>query len=119
MKQATLFACAFLTAALALAQSGDRYVPFKGEYSVYSGELGNQSAPTANDRKVSFIVTGQAAKEMFESMGPDDKVSCLTEPGDRSRRKKELWCTFSRQEGYTCYFGFDLKNGASIAGGIC
>lgn len=102
----------------AAAQSVDRYKPLKGEYSIYSGELNDQSAPTLKERKISILVTGQAAKEMFELIGPDDKDACVAS-GDRSRSRKTLWCTYSASDGYTCYFGFDLKTGNSIAGGIC
>lgn len=112
-------ACAFLGAGAAAADNGNRYAPFKGQYRIYSGELGEQLAPSSKDRKISFIVTGPVAKEMFASMGPDEKDVCAAEPGDRSRSKKNVWCTYSKADGYTCYFGFDLRSGASIPGGIC
>ena len=37
------------------APPDDPYKPFKGEFSIYSGELNDQGAPTANERKISFI----------------------------------------------------------------
>jgi len=95
------------------------YRPFKGEYSLYSGSLGDQQAPTAKDRKVSFIIIGKPARELFDSMAPDDKVTCGAGRGMRSRTKGQLWCTFEQSDGYTCYFGFDLRSGKSIGGGIC
>jgi hypothetical protein len=95
------------------------YLAFKGEYSVYSGELGNQQAPTRADRKVSFIVEGKAAKDIFDAIAVDDKLTCSANKGARSRSKGTMWCTFEPGDGYTCYFGFDLKTGKSIAGGIC
>lgn len=95
------------------------YRAFTGEYTIYSGELGDQQAPTKSDRKLSFIIKGMAAKEIFNAMPPDDKEVCSTEKGDRSRTKDNVWCTFTPSRGYTCYFGFDLRNGKSIAGGIC
>lgn len=105
-------------AGAAVAEAIDRYKPLKGEYSVYSGELNDQSSPTPKDRKISILITGQAAKEMFDLIGPDEKDTCAA-AGDRSRSRKTLWCTYSRTDGYTCYFGFDLKTGNPIAGGIC
>ena len=95
------------------------YRPFKGEYSLYAGSLGNQQAPTINDRKVSFIIEGKPAKDLFDSMAPDDKVTCGGGRGKRSRTKGHVWCTFEQGDGYTCYFGFDLRSGKSIGGGIC
>lgn len=47
--------------------------PLKGEYSIYSGELGNERAPTTNDRKLSIEISGPAAKDIFESLYPDVK----------------------------------------------
>jgi hypothetical protein len=95
------------------------YRPFKGEYTIYSGELGDQQAPTHNDSKLSFIIQGQSAKDVFNAMPPDNKQTCSGEKGARSRSKGNVWCTFNPGDGYTCYFGFDLKTGKSIAGGIC
>jgi len=94
------------------------YRPFSGRYTVYSGDLGDQQAPTRDDRKLSFIVEGQPAKEIFDSMYPDDKESCGSE-GARARTKGNVWCTYQPRRGYKCYFGFDLRTGQSIGGGIC
>ena len=93
--------------------------PFKGQYTIYSGELDDLQAPTSKDRKLSFVVEGQAAKDIFNAMPPDDKQTCGGEKGDRSRSKEHVWCTYHPRDGYTCYFGFDLRTGKSIAGGIC
>jgi hypothetical protein len=95
------------------------YRPFKGEYAIYSGDLDDQQAPTGSDRKLSFIIEGQAAKDIFNAMPPDDKQTCSGEKGARSRSKGNVWCTFNDGAGYTCYFGFDLKSGKSISGGLC
>ena len=95
------------------------YRSFKGEYAIYSGDLGDQQAPTRNDRKLSFIIEGPPAKEIFDSMPSDDRGTCSDEKGARSRSKENVWCTFNPGDGYTCYFGFDLRTGKSIAGGIC
>lgn len=96
-----------------------QYRPFKGEYAIYSGGLGDQQAPTKDDRKLSFIIEGQPAKEIFDSMGPDDKHTCSDEQGARSRIKGNAWCTYHPGDGYACYFGVDLRTGKSVAGGTC
>lgn len=104
------------------AESTHRAAPyraFKGEYAIYSGDLGEQQAPKKDDRKLSFIIDGRAAQDIFTAMPPDDKEVCSGDKGARSRSKANVWCTFNPGEGYTCYFGFDLKTGKSIAGGIC
>jgi hypothetical protein len=113
------------SALLSLAYASDQgnspapYRPFKGKYSVYSGELGEHQAPTRDDRKVSFLIEGKPAKDLFDSMPPDDKATCSGDKGARSRTKGSVWCTFQPGDGYTCYFGFDLRTGKSIGGGIC
>ena len=113
------------TALVSLAYAAEQvhrpapYRPFKGEYTIYSGDLDDQQAPTKEDRKLSFIIEGQSAKEIFNAMPPDDKQTCSGKKGARSRSKENVWCTFDPADGYTCYFGFDLKTGKSIAGGIC
>jgi hypothetical protein len=100
-------------------QSPAPYRSFNGQYAIYSGALGEQQAPTRRDHKISLIVKGQVAKDMFDAMQSDDKETCSGEKGARSRSKENVWCTFGPGEGYACYFGFDLHTGKSIGGGIC
>lgn len=114
------------SAILSLAYASDTgavwtgaYKPLVATYSIYSGDLGDQQAPSRNDRKLSFIIEGKAAKEIFNAMPSDDKETCSGEKGARSRSKENVWCTFNPEDGYTCYFGFDLRTGKSIAGGMC
>lgn len=121
----TLLAIATI-AWMSLASSADEpqvdrpapYQVLKGRYAIYSGELGEQQAPTRNDRKLSLIIDGQPAKEIFDSMSPDDKTACGSE-GARSRTKGNTWCSYQPQRGYKCYLGLDLRTGKSIAGGMC
>lgn len=118
-----LILCA--SALLSLAYASDKsgwtwqYKPLKASYSIYSGELGEQEAPTQSDRKLAIEITGQQAKEIFDSMYPDFKPTCSGEKGDRDRRKGNLYCAYHPGEGYRCFIGVDLRTGKSIAGGIC
>jgi len=122
MKNFTLIAAAaaslLLVFSISAAEWPAPYRSFSGKYTIYAGELGDQQAPTRNERKVSFIVDGEPAKEMFDSMHPDDKETCGGE-GARGRTKGNVWCTYQPGKGYKCYFGFDLRTGKSIGGGIC
>jgi len=96
--------------------------PLMAEYTIYSGSLGEEMAPTPDDRKLSIEVTGQGAKDIFESIGPDAPgVSCTGDERERLRRKGRVWCAFSPTDGgrYKCYLGFNLRTGESIAGGSC
>lgn len=89
------------------------------EYTIYSGELGNEQAPTKDDRKLAIEISGQAAKEIFDSIYPDAGVTCSGEKGERLRRKRDLWCSFVPSEGYRCFLGYNLRTGQSIPGGSC
>lgn len=93
--------------------------PLKGSYSIYAGALGEETAPTKSDRKISIEITGQPAKEMFDSMYPDYHPTCSGEKGDRDRRKGQVYCSFSQGVGYRCFLGIDLRTGKSIAGASC
>jgi hypothetical protein len=93
--------------------------PLKAQYTIYSGGLGDEQAPTRDERKLAIEISGQGAKEIFDSLYPDAKVTCSGEPGERLRRKGHVWCSFAPANGYRCFFGFDLRTGESIAGGSC
>jgi hypothetical protein len=94
--------------------------PLKAEYTIYSGGLGDEQAPTKTERKLAIEITGQGAKDIFDSLYPDAKgVSCSSEKGERLRRKGHVWCAYSPADGYRCFIGFDLRTGESIAGGSC
>lgn len=89
-------------------------------YLVYSGESGDRKPPTITDRKLAIAIRGQAAREIFDSIGPDVKgVGCSAEDGERMRRKGEVWCSYLPTDGYMCFLGFDLKTGEPYPGGSC
>jgi len=70
--------------------------------------LGNAQAPTKNDRKLAIEIKGQAAKEIFDSIYPDAKVTCSSEKGERLRSKRDLWCAYMPSQGYRCFLSFNL-----------
>ena len=124
MKQKTLLIAALLVLSVG-GQAQEKPVypapakPLKAEYTIYSGGLGDEQAPTKGERKLSIEISGQGAKEIFDSLYPDAKVSCSGEPGERLRRKGHVWCSFAPANGYRCFIGFNLRTGDSIAGGSC
>ena len=97
------------------------YRPATVKYAIYRGGLGDPVAPSKNEAKVAFEVTGSAAKEIFDAIGPDKADQCSSESGVRFRSKDadKLSCTRSSDVRYSCYFGFDLKSGKSAGGSIC
>jgi len=96
-----------------------RSKPLKGDYQVYGGTLSERLPPTQKDRKVSFMFTGPLAKELFSQIGPDLKEACGAGPDHRTRRRGDLSCIWTTEDGYACYFGLDVPTGKSTHGSIC
>jgi hypothetical protein len=124
MTQKTLFiAVAMMLCVDSYAQEKPVYPtpakPLKAEYTIYSGGLGDEQAPTKDERKLAIEISGHGAKEIFDSLYPDVKVTCSGEAGERLRRKGHVWCSYSPANGYRCFIGFNLRTGESIAGGSC
>lgn len=103
----------------AYAGEGGGYKPLKASYAIYSGTPGEKDAPTKTDRKIAIAIEGQAAKEIFDSLYPDAKVTCSDEKGERLRSKGEVWCSYTPSEKYRCFVGFNLRTGESYSGASC
>lgn len=117
-----LGAAALASLAYAAKRWDGGLAPINGEYLIYSGELGEAAAPTPGDRKAAFVVHGELARSLFDSIGPDLKDACGTPAGMRVRQKGDLDCAYDRNDAaspYTCRFGIDLKTGKSTYGSIC
>ncbi|GAB2879127.1 hypothetical protein GCM10027277_55470 [Pseudoduganella ginsengisoli] len=98
------------------------YVSFTGRFLIYSKNLDEKAAPTAKDRRISFFVEGALAKQLFDSIGPDEKDACGASADLRVRERGDVSCTLDRldkKSPYTCHFGLDLRYGKSIAGSTC
>lgn len=98
------------------------YSAFGGSYLIYSGSLGETAAPTPSDRKAAFALEGEAARRLFESIGPDLKDACGTASRMRVRQKGDLDRVYDKDDRaspYLCHFGIDLRTGKSMHGSIC
>lgn len=93
--------------------------PLRGNYQVYGGTLSEMLPPTQKDRKVAFMLTGPLAKDLFGQIGPDSKDSCSAAADYRERNRGDLSCTYTKDQGYICYFGLDVPTGKSTNGSIC
>ena len=95
--------------------------PMRGDYQIYGGTLSEMLPPTPSDKKVAFMVTGAAAKDLFLQIGPDiaRKNACSEAKDYRERRRGDLSCVHMKSAGYSCYFGLDLKTGKGMHGAIC
>lgn len=93
--------------------------PLKGDYQVFGGTLSEAVPPTKKDRKVAFMFTGPLGKDLFDQIGPDLKEACGAGPDHRTRRRGDLSCVWTKDDGYACYFGLDVPTGKSTNGSIC
>jgi hypothetical protein len=123
-----LSAIAVLCVLCSLAQSAEkkeegRYgaTPLKGDYYMYGGTLSEMTPPTQKDRKVSFMFTGQLAKDLFNQIGPDVKKvdACSSAADYRERRRGDLSCVYTKDGGYSCSFGLNVDSGKGTYGSIC
>lgn len=127
----SLLAALFLTAGLVLALA-HAASPTNGwrsllgaSYLIHGGTLADRQVASPNDRKISIVVAGNPAKEVFDSIGPDLPNTCSGEQGDRARNKKGVSCSFTKKdmgtkEGpYRCWIGVNLLTGESTATVSC
>lgn len=109
---------------LAYAYSAE---PFEGweslkgaVYLIHGGTLADRQPVTPKDHKLSILFDGQAAKQVFDSIGPDLPMTCSGEKGDRARDRGGIFCSYHVQDKgtkdgpYRCWIGLDLKTGASL-----
>ena len=129
----TLLTLGAATIALSLAHAADPssdpyglWKPLPGAiYKVHSGIISDRTPPTANDHKLTVLVDGKTAKEIFDSIGPDLPDTCSGEQGDRMRDKKGIHCSYTAQDKgtkdgpYRCWIGLDLRTGDSIGTVSC
>jgi hypothetical protein len=115
-------ACASLAYAGARKDWDGNYTSATIHYLFYSNDLDEAKAPTPADQRLSIAVTGDLAREIFDSIGPDLKVGCGTTLGMRQRQRGDVDCSYDKEQPaspYTCHFGFNLHKGKSIAGASC
>lgn len=131
MRKSTLL---FLVAFCHLAGAGEtekkphelnRWNPLDAMYKIHSGGTAYSELPTKTDRTFTVSFKGEAAKQLFDQMGPDVKDSCSTEQGDRERRNKGAVCLYETRldsptdSHYRCWIGIDILTGAGSARVSC
>lgn len=125
-------ACTWLllaSSALSIAYAADPALGWqslgRAIYFIHGGTLADRQRPTENDRKLSIVIDGQAAKNIFDAIGPDLPETCSMEKGDRARDKKGVQCRYTAQdkgakEGpFRCWIGLDLRSGDSVGTASC
>lgn len=118
---AVLAACGVVSFAFAADTLGTWQPLQEGRYKIFSGDtVAYGEAPTAKDRKLSIVVKGQSAKDIFDSIGPDARETCSSEKGVRERNKGAVQCMYTAKDanepgkGYRCWIGVNLINGQGI-----
>jgi hypothetical protein len=117
-----LFAAGIALSEFANAGEGESQVsagwnPMRANYMIHSGGATYPEPPTNADRALTVHFEGKAAKEVFDQIGPDAKVKCSSEKGDRERRKNGVSCVYTahlndpRDFHYTCWVGINLRTG--------
>jgi len=119
----------FLCSTLALAGTADEngvkdapdYQPFNGSYKIYGGELSDPIPPSKKDRKLAIGIEDEAARILFESIGPDIHDECTEGMGVRvrARRSSQFECIRTEDGQYRCSLGIDLNSGKPIPGSTC
>ncbi len=96
----------------------NRWNPLQAEYKIHSGDTAYSELPSKVDRALTVSFNGDAAKQLFDQIGPDVKDRCgSSAQGDRERRKKGALCLYETQldsptdSHYRCWIGIDLRTG--------
>lgn len=90
---------------------------FQASYKIHSGNTAYSEPPTKADSAITVAFRDEAAKQLFDQIGPDVKDGCSATKGYRERRKKGAFCTYTpRLENpanahYRCWIGIDLRTG--------
>jgi hypothetical protein len=89
----------------------------QAKYKIHSGGTAYSEPPTKADSVITVAIRDEAARLLFEQIGPDVKPVCSDEKGYRLRQKKGVHCSYRDQLGnpanshYRCWIGIDLRTG--------
>lgn len=133
MRKTTLPMLGIFAIVVSLAHAADPssdpyglWKPFQGAiYKIHSGIVSDRTPATTADRKLTVLVDGKTAREIFDSIGPDLPETCSGEQGDRMRDKKGIHCSYTAQDKgtkdgpYRCWIGLDLQTGDSVGTVSC
>jgi len=98
------------------------YASTKTSYLMYSGSLSEKEPPRTGSQKLSLMIEGPLAKELFDSLGANQKQACGASTGVRIRQRGDVTCAYDHEiksAPYTCFVGLDLKTGKSMPGETC
>ena len=91
--------------------------PLQASYKIHSGGTAYSELPTNDDSALTVAFRDEAAKQVFEQIGPDVKSACNDAPGYRVREKKGVYCSYTprlenpKNAHYRCWVGINLRTG--------
>lgn len=91
--------------------------PLQANYKIHSGGMAYSELPTKDDSAFTVAFRDEAAKQVFEQIGPDVKSACSDTEGYRAREKKGVYCSYSarlenpQNSHYRCWIGINLRTG--------
>jgi hypothetical protein len=89
----------------------------QANYKIHSGDTAYSELPTKDDSAFTVAFRDEAAKQVFEQIGPDVKPVCDDAKGYRERRKKGVYCSYTarlenpKNSHYRCWIGINLQTG--------
>lgn len=96
----------------------NQWNPLNANYKIHPGGTAYSELPTKTDSALSVAFRDEAARQVFEQIGPDVEPVCGSgEKGYRVREKKGIYCSFTprlenpKNSLYRCWIGIDLRTG--------
>lgn len=89
----------------------------QAEYKIHSGGTAYSELPTKADSALSVAFVDEAARQVFEQIGPDVKNICSSAKDERVREKKGVLCSYTprlenpKNPHYRCWIGINLRTG--------
>ena len=91
--------------------------PLQATYKIHSGGTAYSEPPTKNDSAVTIAFRDEAARQVFEQIGPDVKSECNDAQSYRVREKKGVYGSYTprlenpKNSHYRCWVGINLRTG--------
>lgn len=95
----------------------NQWNPLQARYKIHSGGTAYSELPTKADSVFTVALRDEAARHLFEQLGPDVKPVCNEAEGYRVRQKKGAYCSYTarlenpKNSHYRCWIGIDLRTG--------
>lgn len=96
----------------------NQWHPLQANYKIHSGGIAYSELPTKDDSAFTVAFRDEAARQVFDQIGPDVKSECHEAEGYRVREKKGVYCSYTarlenpKNSHYRCWVGINLRTGA-------